>query len=248
MLILGLNKTTLLDYPEHLAATVFLGGCNFRCPYCHNRDLVVNPTLLPPYAPEEILAFLSKRKGILESVCISGGEPTLNPDLPEFLENIKVLGYSIKLDTNGSNPDMLRLLKNEHLIDYCAMDIKNSPEKYQTTIGLDNNPYIAKSNEKSGHDVLLSNIRRSADILLSNTDTSFTYEFRTTVVKEFHGESDMHVISKWLSGADAYFLQSYEENENVIQKGFHSHIEETLHSFVAICREHIPNTHLRGVS
>ncbi len=248
MMILGLNKTTLLDYPEHLAATVFLGGCNFRCPYCHNRDLVVNPDLLPPYSREEILAFLSKRRNILGNVCISGGEPTLNPDLPEFLESIKALGYSIKLDTNGSNPDMLKLLKDEHLIDYCAMDIKNSPEKYMSTTGLGMRPCLDNTGTKSSGDALLLYVQRSADLLLSNADNAFTYEFRTTVVKGLHDESDMRVISKWLSGAKAYFLQSYVENENVIQKGFQPHTEETLRSFAAICREHIPNTYLRGVS
>ena len=245
MLILGLNKTTLLDYPGELAATIFLGGCNFRCPYCHNRDLVISPSSLPPYSLEEILAFLSKRRGILGNVCISGGEPTLNPDLPEFLGKIKTLGYSIKLDTNGSNPDMLKLLIDERLINYCAMDIKNSPEKYLPTVGLDSSPEGADAD--SGSDTLMSNIKRSADILLSNTDSSFLYEFRTTIVKELHDKNDIRVISKWLSGARAYFLQSYEENENVIQKGFHSYDEETLRSFAAICREHIPNTYLRGI-
>ena len=245
MLILGLNKTTLLDYPEELAAAIFLGGCNFRCPYCHNKDLVISPSSLPPYSLEEILAFLSKRRGILGNVCISGGEPTLNPDLPEFLEKIKTLGYSIKLDTNGSNPDMLKLLIDERLINYCAMDIKNSPEKYLPTVGLDSSP--ASADTSSGSDTLMSNIKRSADILLSNTDSSFLYEFRTTIVKELHDKNDICVISKWLSGARAYFLQSYEENENVIQKGFHSYDEENLRSFAAICREHIPNTYLRGI-
>ncbi len=245
MLILGLNKTTLLDYPGELAATIFLGGCNFRCPYCHNRDLVISPSSLPPYSLEEILAFLSKRRGILGNVCISGGEPTLNPDLPEFLGKIKTLGYSIKLDTNGSNPDMLKLLIDERLINYCAMDIKNSPEKYLPTVGLDSSPEGADAD--SGSDTLMSNIKRSADILLSNTDSSFLYEFRTTIVKELHDKNDIRVISKWLSGARAYFLQSYEENENVIQKGFHSYDEETLRSFAAICREYIPNTYLRGI-
>lgn len=245
MLILGLNKTTLLDYPGELAAAIFLGGCNFRCPYCHNRDLVISPSSLPPYSLEEILAFLSKRRGILGNVCISGGEPTLNPDLPEFLGKIKTLGYSIKLDTNGSNPDMLKLLIDERLINYCAMDIKNSPEKYLPTVGLDSSPESADAD--SGSDTLMSNIKRSADILLSNTDSSFLYEFRTTIVKELHDKNDIRVISKWLSGARAYFLQSYVENENVIQKGFHSYDEETLRSFAAICRERIPNTYLRGI-
>lgn len=245
MLILGLNKTTLLDYPGELAATVFLGGCNFRCPYCHNRDLVLSPSSLAPYSPEEILAFLSKRRGILGNICISGGEPTINPDLPEFLESIKVLGYSIKLDTNGSNPDMLKLLKDERLIDYCAMDIKNSPEKYPPTIGLAELSDNAKA--QGSCSTLLPSIMHSADILLSNTDSSFLYEFRTTVVCELHSKNDIRAISKWLSGAKAYFLQAYSDNENVIKRGFHSYTEEELRSFAAICREYIPNTYLRGI-
>ena len=238
MRILGLNKTTLLDYPEHIAATVFLGGCNFRCPYCHNSDLVLNPHLLPEYTRKEIIDFLSKRKNILGSVCISGGEPTLNPELPEFLEEIKTLGYNIKLDTNGSNPDMLKQLIDGHLIDYCAMDIKNSPEKYFPTAGI---------GESSEHQTLINRIEHSVEILLSNSGSSFLYEFRTTVVKELHSENDMLVISKWLSGAERYFLQSYTDNENVIKRVFHSHDEETLHRFASICQRRIPNTHIRGI-
>ena len=135
MLILGLNKTTLLDYPEHVAATIFTGGCNFRCPFCHNRELVfaresIDAGLITPYSEEEILSFLRKRRGILTGVCVTGGEPTLQPDLPAFLSRIKDLGLLVKLDTNGFRPDILHRLLDDKLIDYCAIDIKNSPDKY----------------------------------------------------------------------------------------------------------------------
>ena len=133
MLILGLNKTTLLDYPGFVAATLFTGGCNFRCPYCHNRDLVLKDQSLVPLSEEEIFAFLQKRRNVLTGVCITGGEPTLYPDLPEFISQIRELGYLVKLDTNGTNPQMLGDLIRAGLIDYCAMDIKNAPDKYGVT-------------------------------------------------------------------------------------------------------------------
>ena len=136
MKICGLNKTTLLDYPGRVASTIFLGGCNFRCPFCHNSSLVLHPELEPSISQEEILAFLKKRKGILEGVCITGGEPTLDRELPEFLKKIRELGYPIKLDTNGSRPDILKKLTEEHLVDKIAMDIKASPENYHRLTGI----------------------------------------------------------------------------------------------------------------
>lgn len=237
MLILGLTKTTLLDYPEHVAATVFTGGCNFCCPFCHNKDIVfaqesITSLQITPYTEEEVLSFLKKRAGILTGVCITGGEPTLQKDLPDFLARIKELGLLIKLDTNGYQPNILRHLLNEGLIDYCAMDIKNSPEKYSVTTGL-----------KSCN---LSLIRESVSCLLSMTG-SFPYEFRTTLVRELHTADDMYVISEWLKGAAAYYLQSYTDSEQVITPGFHAHSVEALKDFRNICLENIPNTQLRGV-
>lgn len=231
MLILGLNKTTLLDYPEHVAATIFTGGCNFRCPFCHNKDLVFTQQITP-YTEEEILSFLKKRTGILTGVCITGGEPTLQKDLPDFLARIKELGLLVKLDTNGYHPDVLRHLLNKGLIDSCAMDIKNSPEKYAITAGL------------STCD--LSLIRESVSCLLSLTD-NFPYEFRTTLVRELHTKDDMYAISDWLKGASAYYLQSYTHSENVITPGFHAPSDETLIEFRDICLPNIPNTQLRGI-
>lgn len=237
MLILGLNKTTLLDYPEHVAATIFTGGCNFRCPFCHNRDLVfakesIESHLITPYREEEVLAFLKKRQNILTGVCITGGEPTLQQDLPAFIYRIKELGYLVKLDTNGYRPDVLRFLVNRQLVDYVAMDIKNSPEKYAVTTGLST--------------CQLSLIQESVSFLMSQNGL-LPFEFRTTLVRELHDENDMRVISSKIKGASAYYLQSFRESPSTIAQGFHAHTADTLQNFLAICREEVPNTQLRGV-
>ncbi len=231
MLILGLNKTTLLDYPEHVAATIFTGGCQFRCPFCHNKELVF-ANGMPVYTEEEILSFLKKRAGILTGVCISGGEPTLQKNLTDFLARIKDLGLLVKLDTNGYQPDILQNLIEQELIDSCAMDVKNSPKKYGITTGF---PACD-----------ISRIRESVSYLLSLSDT-FSYEFRTTLVRELHTEDDMSVISEWLCGAPAYYLQSYTDSAQVITPGFHAHSHEILKHFLTICQKKIPNTKLRGV-
>lgn len=235
MLILGLNKTTLLDYPGHVAATVFTGGCNFRCPYCHNRNIILKDESLLPLTTEELFAFLNKRQHVLTGVCITGGEPTLNPDLPHLIRQIKELGFLVKLDTNGSNPQMLHHLIHTGLIDHCAMDIKNAPEKYAVTVGL------AKCHDRLD----LTAIGESIQILIQQRLIS--YEFRTTIVREFHDESDMLAISQWIAGAEAYFLQSYVHSAGVLCDGYHAHSEETLQKYVSICRKLIPNTLLRGV-
>lgn len=236
MLILGLNKTTLLDYPGHVAATIFTGGCNFRCPYCHNSDIVLKSSSLVPLSDEEIFNFLRKRRNVLTGVCITGGEPTLHPDLPDLIIRIKELGYLVKLDTNGTNPHMLQNLIQAGLIDYCAMDIKNAPEKYEITVGY----------ESSDTEFDLTAIRESVQILLNQQ--AIPCEFRTTIVQELHTEADMIAISQWIAGADSYFLQSYTDSEGVLREGFHAHSEETLRSYAMICRQYIPNTTLRGVS
>jgi len=235
MLILGLNKTTLLDYPEHVAATLFVGGCNFRCPYCHNRDIVLESSFLVPLSTEEIFTFLKKRRNVLTGVCITGGEPTQYPDLPDLIRHIKELGYSVKLDTNGTNPLMLQNLICTGLIDYCAMDIKNSPEKYGITIGLSTN--------STKFD--LTAINRSIQILMQQQ--LIPYEFRTTIVKELHDETDLLAISQWIAGANAYFLQSYVDSKGILCDGYHAHSETTLQEYAALCRQFIPNTTLRGV-
>lgn len=199
MLILGLNKTTLLDYPGRVAATVFTGGCNFRCPFCHNGNLVLKPSMQEAYSEEEVLSFLKKRKGLLKGVCITGGEPTLQADLPEFLLKIKKLGYDIKLDTNGYEPAVLKELLSAGLLDYAAMDVKNCPEKYAVTVG--------KENFK------IEKIEESMALL---RESGIAYEYRTTVVKELHDKKDILKIGEWIAGCPHYFLQQYQDNENVI--------------------------------
>lgn len=200
MQIHGLNKTTLLDYPEHVACTVFCGHCNFRCPFCQNADLVLNPSSQPCIPEEEFWSFLSKRKGMLEGVCITGGEPTLQNDLTDFIRQIKEQGLLVKLDTNGYRPEILRKLMEENLIDYIAMDLKSSKEGYACAAGL-------KSFD-------LGAIEASVDLLLKG---SLPYEFRTTVVKELHTREDFISIADWIKGCRAYFLQSYTESGAILQ-------------------------------
>lgn len=230
MQICGFNKTTLLDYPGKVASTIFLGGCNFRCPFCHNSPLILHPEQEPSISPEEILAFLKKRKGILDGVCITGGEPTLYKKLPDFLHRIKELGYAIKLDTNGSRPDFLKELVQNGLVDKIAMDIKSSPENYYRLTG------IAEPD--------LDAIRESADFLLHGT---LDYEFRTTVVKELHTEKDFVSIGQWLSGASAYYLQAYKDSETVLQPGFCSYSLEELQHFRTLLLPYISLVEIRGI-
>ena len=209
----GFNKLTLLDYPGRLACTIFLGHCNFRCPFCHNAGLVLAPEKEPVIPLEEVLGTLKKRKGILDGVCITGGEPTMSAHLPEFIERIKELGYSVKLDTNGSNPKMLKSLVERKMLDYVAMDIKNSPQKYSMTTGMTQ--------------LNLDAIHESVEFLKTGV---VDYEFRTTVVKELHQKEDIRMIGKWLSGSGRYFLQAYKESEHVIHPGFTCYAKEQLES------------------
>ena len=230
MQIHGLNKTTLLDYPEHVAATVFTGGCNFRCPFCHNMDLVINPANTPQISEEEVLSFLRKRKGVLGGVCITGGEPTLQPDLPAFIEKIKEIGLLVKLDTNGYRPDVLKSLLDKKMLDYVAMDIKNSRDKYALTTGRD--------------DLDIAFIDESIRAIMEN---SVQYEFRTTVTRQLHEKEDFIKIGEWLAGAEKYFLQAYRDNENVLQRGFSSHSKQELECFATMLKGQIKTVMVRGV-
>jgi pyruvate formate lyase activating enzyme len=230
MKICGFNKTTLLDYPGRIAATIFLGGCNFCCPFCHNSSLVIDSVNLPEYSQDEILAFLKKRQGILEGVCVSGGEPTLSKELPDLLRQIKDLGYAIKLDTNGSRPDVLKALAKEGLIDMVAMDIKACPENYPALCGLSHPDLDA--------------ISESVRFLMEG---DLDYEFRTTVVKELHTEKDFREIGKWIAGAKACYLQAYKDSEEVLQPGFSSYSYEELNGFRNILLETIPLVEIRGI-
>lgn len=197
MIIQGLQKLTLLDYPEKMACTVFTPGCNFKCPFCHNASLVRGDG--DSISEQEFFKFLNTRKNILEGVCITGGEPTLQPDLPEFIRKIKDMGFLVKLDTNGYRPDVLKALVKDGLLDYVAMDIKNSKSKYALTAGID--------------EFNIEKIIESVDFLI-NGDLDF--EFRTTVVKEFHDEKDILDIAEWIRGAKKYYLQKFVDSEDLI--------------------------------
>ncbi len=217
MRIVGLMKTTLLDYPGRVASTIFTGGCNFRCPYCHNGDLVLHHTTMEEYTLEEIFNHLNKRKKTLGGVCITGGEPTLQADLPEFIKDIKHLGLSVKLDTNGTNPDMLGQLIDEHLVDYVAMDIKHKKSSYNDVACM--------------KDFDIEPIETSVKLLM---DGSIDYEFRTTVAKEIHKIDDFEEIGNWINGAKAYFLQPYKESEQVIKKGYSTYTAEEFDRILSI--------------
>ncbi|MDF2842144.1 MAG: hypothetical protein K0R00_570 [Herbinix sp.] len=230
MQIHGFQKLTLLDYPGHIAATIFLAGCNMRCPFCHNASLVTKVISENALPQETVLAALYSRKHILEGVCITGGEPTLYSELPTLIEEIKSMGLKVKLDTNGTNPAMLKHLAKESLIDYAAMDIKNSKEKYAITTGI---PAFS-----------LDKINESVDFLLTS---SIAYEFRTTLVKEFHTLEDIISIGKWINGATAYYLQSYKDSSDMIQTGLNPHTTDTLIEFSNLLKPYITNVFLRGV-
>ena len=227
----GIQKLTLLDYPGRVACTLFTGGCNFRCPFCQNSALL--PCHKKGYLDTaEVLAFLEQRrkKGLLDGVCITGGEPLLQEDIAAFLKELKQMGYAVKLDTNGSFPDRLQALIEAGLVDYVAMDIKNSPERYAETSGT------------TGlyHDAVM----RSVELLKQGL---VPYEFRTTVVKEFHDAESFQQIAKWISGAEAYYLQSFVDSDEVLEKGLHAYEPEELEAFRQMILPEVPSAKLRGV-
>lgn len=230
MQIHGLNKVTLLDYPEHVAATIFLGHCQFRCPFCQNGGLVLHPEKEGQISEEEVLAFLKKRSAMLEGVCITGGEPTLEPELEAFIRKVRELGYEIKLDTNGYRPEVLKDLAGKGLLDYVAMDIKSSLSGYEKAAG------------KPG--MQLEKIQESVDFLLNGT---LPFEFRTTVVDELHGEKEIREIGQWIKGAPAYYLQVYQDSGQILEDWCSPPSKEKLDSFVSILRETIPKVEIRGL-
>lgn len=227
--IFGLQKLTLLDFPQKLASTIFTGGCNFKCPFCHNKDLVFLPENMTEIKEEDILQYLTKRKGVLEGVCVSGGEPLLQGNLEPLLRMIKQLGYAIKLDTNGSCPERLQRIVKEGLIDYVAMDVKNCPSRYGETIGLP--AYEVSAIDQSIHYLKENHI---------------PYEFRTTIVKEFHTKQDMLELGKWLENARAIYLQKFENSERVIQEGLHPCEDETMEEYRSILQQYLP-AYIRGM-
>jgi len=229
MKIHGLQKMTLLDFPEHVACTVFLGGCDFRCPFCHNFELADGSA--PPVLDDgELLAFLEKRKGLLDGVAFTGGEPCLHRELPELLAKVRDLGFAVKLDTNGYHPEMLRQILDRGLADYAAMDIKNSPEKYALTCGV--------------AEVDLGRIRESIAILM---DGPADYEFRTTVVKELHAAEDFEKMGQMIRGAKRYFLQCFTDRDSVPFENLHAPTADELRIFAAAAAQYVPETRLRGV-
>ena len=224
----GVQTLTLLDYPEQVACTLFTGGCNFRCPFCHNASLVMYPESV--WEGDAVLAFLKKRQGVLDGVCVTGGEPLLQKELPAFLELVKNMGYKVKLDTNGAFPEKLAELVGAQLVDYVAMDVKNSPQLYAKTIGLDT------------YD--LKDVEKSVDFLLGD---NVQYEFRTTVVREFHQDESFHAIGKWIGGAKKYFLQAFSDNDNLICSNLSGYNAIEMEQFRQIALAYVPNTQLRGV-
>ena len=227
MKICGFQKLTLLDFPGHLAATVFTGGCNFRCPFCHNSELIVPEAFLEE---EEIWQTLRKRAGVLEGVCVTGGEPTLQPDLKDFLARIKELGYRTKLDTNGSRPQVLKELCQAGLVDYVAMDIKGPRASYAAIAGVP--------------ELDLAPIKESVRYLLTRP---VAYEFRTTVVPELHREEDFEEIGRWLAGAEAYYLQAYRDSEYVLDRRFTPPSAAWMEALKKIVLPFLPCTAVRGV-
>ena len=226
MEIAGLQKTTLLDYPGKVACTVFLSGCNFRCPFCQNSEILTGSggEQIPE---EELFSFLERRRGILDGVCVSGGEPLLG-DVAPLLERIKGLGYGVKIDTNGAFPEKLKELYGRGLVDFVAMDIKNSPQKYEKT---------------AGARVDTGKIKESAAFLM---ESGVGYEFRTTVVKQLHAGEDFVRIGQWLRGAKAYFLQTFRDTETVLRPGLTPCTEAEMQAFKRLLLPFIPNARIRG--
>ena len=230
MNIQGFQKLTLLDYPGKMACTLFTAGCNMRCPFCHNAGLVTHIDANNKYDEDEFFAFLKKRKGILDGVCITGGEPLLQKDIADFIKRIKELGFAVKLDTNGSFPEKLKALTDGGLVDYVAMDIKNTPDKYGETVGVD------------GFDI--APILRSIEILKEGT---VDYEFRTTVVEEYHSDTDFSDIGKMLEGTKKYFLQQFKDSGDIIGEGLHAPNKEKMLKMLEATRKFVPSAELRGV-
>ena len=228
--IYGLQKLTLLDYPGRMAATVFTGGCNFRCPFCHNKGLVFLNENETEISTDVILDYLEQRKKMLDGVCITGGEPLLHEGLEDFIRQIRERGLQIKLDTNGSRFAKLKDLIEKGLIDYVAMDIKNTKDRYSMTIGLE--------------EYDLGEIEKSVAYL---KEGHVDYEFRTTVVKEFHEEADFNEICKWLKGARRYYLQNFEDQGHCIRAGLHSLEREKLKEIEETLRPYVEYVALRGV-
>ena len=240
MKIAGIQKLTLLDFPGRCAATIFTPGCNLRCPFCHNASLVdpgcVQQTIEHDelIEPEEVLEFLKDRYGRLTGLAVTGGEPLMQPGIMEFLRKVKELGYAVKLDTNGTNPERLRALLSAGIVDYVAMDFKNCREKYALTTGI----------SESSAAILYESTLLSADFIKKS---GVEYEFRTTVVKQFHTVEDIRAIARTLAGVPKYFLQCFEDSGDILGGEFTACSKDTMNEMLAAAREFVPNTQLRGM-
>lgn len=230
MNIQGLQKLTLLDFPEHTACTVFTGGCDLRCPFCHNVPLVLDPTGGDRIAEEDFFAFLDKRKGLLDGVAVTGGEPLLQPDISAFLAKIKSHGFGVKLDTNGAFPEKLESLINAGLVDYVAMDIKNRPEKYALTSGVPGLSYEP--------------FKKSIGIIMTS---GVDYEFRTTVVDEFHTVDDISAIGEEIKGAKRYFLQAFKDSGILDETSSHAASEEKMNAMRDAAAKKVRYAAVRGM-
>ena len=231
MFISGLQKLTLLDYPGRVACTVFTAGCSFRCPFCHNASLVLPERLSEDVNEDTVLKYLERRRGVLDGVAVTGGEPLLHPELPDFLRKVKAMGYPVKLDTNGSFPDRLRSVVEAGLVDRVAMDIKNAPEQYGRTVGHD------------GFD--LRAVDESREYLMSG---AVEYEFRTTAVKGLHTEESIAAAAKWIAGAREYYLQQYKDSGDILHgNGLSAFDAEEMASLQRAAARYVPGVSLRGV-
>lgn len=230
MKICGLQKLTALDYPGKIACTVFTGGCNLRCPFCHNAALVTAVQMPEAVSQEEFFAFAQKRRGVLDGVVVTGGEPLLQPELPEFLSRLKAMGYLVKLDTNGTFPRRLASLISRGLVDYVAMDIKNSPEKYPVTCGVP--------------EMDVSAVDGSLKLLLSGV---VDYELRTTVVADFHDISDFEAMGRWVQGARRWYLQAFVDSGGLIEPGLSGVSREFLEGAKALTGKFVDYVEIRGI-
>lgn len=230
MRICGLQKLSMVDFPGRLAATVFTGGCNLRCPFCHNALLVTRLQESPVLDEGEVLTFLASRRGFLDGVVLSGGEPLMQSGAVDFLSDVQKLGFAIKVDTNGCYPHVLQEILDRGLVDYVAMDIKNRPEKYPETVGIPN--------------FSLENVKKSIDIL---SRSGIDYEFRTTVVREFHTAEDITAIAQWIQGAPHYYLQNFEDSGNLISHGLHGFSPNELQIMADSALKHLKTVQIRGL-
>lgn len=230
MIINGFQKMTLLDFPGRVACTIFTAGCNMRCPFCHNASLVTEVDHSLNISEDEILSYLEKRQGLLDGVCITGGEPLLQAGIEDFIAKIKALGYAVKVDTNGCYPENLKRLVENGLVDYVAMDVKNQFAKYGATVGI--------------KDFDLAPVKESISFLISS---GIDFEFRTTIVKELHTVEDIAVLSGEIKGAKKYFLQNFVDSGNLIGENLSAHEKSVLEEMKKAAEQNLPSVSIRGI-